>query len=599
MGFLLLLPPSPGMAQQKPVKAAGGLGSSIGDVHFSHYRRIDTNLLHLADITFVGPGVVIEPRDANRPTQFRLVADTVSGHKVKAGNRSFARVELEGNLHYTLTRHIRGETQTVEGTAGSAVYDQEAGVIRLNGGVAATLTDPVGLEKPGRLRAGRAILPIQTGREYLLSGTPEQNDLAFTPRRPTEKKTVNGKIEKTPSVPSGFAGPIHLSHFRTGSLLPNRTAHVEGLDTLLEISNSATEGADVLPHTASFARQKGRIMAASLTVGYTPGARRYEGQGNVRFHLMQEDSAGAPQSVTGRSDSVAYDGAEERLTLNGAVEASLDDPAALMHPARLRAERAVMLRLPSTGGKDGKANPTVYRYTLEGDAARALLEFQPRPRLVPGSADKPSPPTTTADLKMAQAITTGRVEITRFIHGEFVPGRDVEFTGNGVTFATNDPDKRSSARIEGARLAGRFADNRTLNRMNAVGKVRFAIVQPAGETRQMQNIAGSGSEVDFAVAPAEQIVTLQGPLEVRVDSPVIDSPALITDTDRRGRIIYNLTHSQLQQDSPGGTGRIRFVPRARKTVPTTKGTGNRPEKPTAEKPGMAKQKPQQQGKRAL
>jgi lipopolysaccharide export system protein LptA len=576
------IPPPPGNQPQV---------TEIGDVTIRS-THIKANFQH-ASVVFTGPDVVIESRDKKNPTQFRILADEVTGKQTPGSNKETGIVDMTGHIRYTIKQKTPDGMRTIQGTAGHAAYQQATKRILLTAGVLATLTDEAKLEAPATLKSTTVTILNDNSQRYELAGDPAVNDVQFTPRRnaPGQGKEPGPPIAGT---------PIHLHNFLNGEI-------VEGHHITLNGPESTVEYNDPVEHSV------GSLVGNRITADFDTGLSRAAANGSVRFYYerpgtdrtkmdrakmqpskteragKQERSAKPEdrQSVRGHSDAATYSAAQHRLVVTGNVEADIVDPASLLEPAHVIAGQIVEhteepgkiagqpgpgKNLPDNKGQNkGQQEPRMI-YEISGTPERTSLVFRPRPQEQKQTAPPASAPATPAAPTVGmpsktdalQGFALGTVYISGFDSGTYEPGRSALLIGDRTLCHTEDKQARTSSTLRATRMTAKFAEDQTLQQWVAVGNVRFNMQQP--DVPKQTEPAGKPGSGKPAAAPFlstfsatttqatvthtadGQMLTMPGPW--RTSRTTDDPNKLALSSGEKGdTLTYNLTTGDADIDS--------------------------------------------------
>lgn len=189
---------TPANAKSKPKTL-----SQVGTVHVTGFRTGHLNKNENAD--FSGTLVTVETNNAQAKTQNTFKAPHITAILEAAKQR----IDAHGGIQFdTRATDAQGNTQRLEGTAGTAFWEEASAVLEADGNITAKLTNPVTLKEPATLVAGHLTATLSDEPRYVLTGAPERTRLAFSPRPNTGKgKKEKGK-DANPAAPQ--ATPVTL-----------------------------------------------------------------------------------------------------------------------------------------------------------------------------------------------------------------------------------------------------------------------------------------------------------------------------------------------------------------------------------------------------
>ncbi len=423
-------------------------------------------------------------------------------------------------------------TRVVEGTAGHAAYQRATRHVTLSDGVNATLTDSAHLNGAGVIKGASAVIDTSVSPyRYTVQGGGS-GDIRFTPRQNSPNKAGGAK--------SLNAGQVHIYGFDSGGFQVGETAQFRGPNTTAEFDNPTD-------------KTHGQFRAETITASFTADRStlsRAEATGNVRYDIQRPAPDGSLQTLNGTSSRAAYDTGNSTIVLEGAVSANITDPATLLKPAHVSADRVV-----ATLDEKGIAT----RYEITGLPAHTSLRFTPKPRAEAAQ--------TAADTTRPKVFPLGDVEVARFNSGVFEPGKTLTFRGAETIFGTLDRNSRTRTRFQAGNVVATFADNQNIGRIEASGDVHFHVEQPALTTATQgggtDSVTGTATSATFVNSAQTREVTVHGPLQAAVRSPSsLEGPGTISgEQGDTLRLNLAVTPYEFDIDSPQQTATIVFEPR--------------------------------------
>ena len=188
------LPPSdkPAKDGKKPRPA---FQSGMVHAHGFATGRLDTD----KEARFDGPLVVIESDNPAEKTHNVFKAP----HFLAGLEKGSDSLEATGGVAFDCRRtNAKGDVQTLTGTAGQILSHHGQPLI-LEGGVEASLTDPVALKEPATLAATRVTALFGDAPRFVVTGSPQHTRLSFAPRPAPAAGATGGK-----SAPPGQGGGV-------------------------------------------------------------------------------------------------------------------------------------------------------------------------------------------------------------------------------------------------------------------------------------------------------------------------------------------------------------------------------------------------------
>ncbi|HZO89906.1 MAG TPA: hypothetical protein VFB38_16370 [Chthonomonadaceae bacterium] len=548
-------------SERQPARPAPQSGPKISrfgkDVTITGYTQLKAKA-DGSGVTILGPNTLVVLQDPRSRSTLRLHADTLTSRK--EGTELLGRIDLSGNVRYTITQRTESGTQrTVEGTAGHAFYRRATNRLELTDGVRAALLDPERLSGPGSLLAGRVTVEIGPGPyRYIIEGS--NNDIRFTPR------------ENAGSAGRPQPGEVHIYGYESGEFVVGQRAQFSGAGTTVDFDNPTDK-----THT--------RFQANRIAAAFTPdhaALSRAEAEGGVRYAIERPAPSGqGQQAVKGTGARVTYDAQSSQVVLQGRVRADITDSEALLRPARMVADRVVAFL--------GTAEqPTHYKMT--GEANQTRLRFTPRP---PAGAE------TVGSEGQPRNFPIGEVEVVGFTVGEYYPGQSLSLHGPATTFGTFDRATRTRTQFQASHILAAFARNRNVTNVEATGNVRFYVEQPStateasgGLNKNLESVTGTAQKVVFTNTPEAKKVVVQGKFVAHVRDPEnLQGPGLIRGEAggtlaEADTLTLDLSARPYEFDisSPKQTASIEFQPRERSQAQGTPAG----KAPASSKPGTKK-----------
>ncbi len=541
--------------------------TQFGDVTISEWKGFKGNILNLANGHFIGPNIIVETTDKTRRIRMRILANDIAGSYKK----DKASVEISGNLRYTITETTKTGDRVLNGTASRAVYDQEPQRLRLLGGVRATLADPTQFDKPATVHAGNAT--IYTGGKsmrYTLAGAPNANDVVVSQRG--KPRTVKGVVEPPHTT------TLHVYNYDSAEFTVGQSASFNGAGTTADAADleAKTTGSLRAPHIeASFAgssagsSQEGKLQKASAS-------------GGVHYTAQSPGVRGSTQKLAGTSLTASYDLAQNRVVLDGGVEADITDTDALKSPAHISVGKLSVLM---------KKSP---QYSISGSAQRTKIVFTPKPGKKKPITDLQGVNTPTVnpnpgaganaagdqDKKViAPPFGLGTITISGFSSGIYEPGKTATLEGSATTFASSDKTTRSTTELKAEKIVGAFSEQGELETTTATKNVHYALSQPSPSGKVLQAITGTGISVVFSNSEKSQQVIVTGPYRADVTDPeTLEGPLHINASDASDSFTFNLTTKDFHPQSPNGTTVIDFKSRESAIIPKAGVKGTLPGK---------------------
>ncbi len=177
--------------------------SRVGVVHVTGFRTGNLNKNENAD--FTGPLVTVETNNPQAKTRNTFKAPHITAILEEAKQR----IDAQGGIQFdTQATDAKGNTQRLEGTAGTAFWEEASAVLEADGNITAKLTNPVTLKEPATLIAGHLTATLGDEPRYVLTGAPERNRLALNPRPNPAKAKKDKSKAANPATPQ--ATPVTL-----------------------------------------------------------------------------------------------------------------------------------------------------------------------------------------------------------------------------------------------------------------------------------------------------------------------------------------------------------------------------------------------------
>ncbi len=497
---------------------------TFGNVAVTGHNKFSGNFRE--KMRFAGSNTLVTVTDKPSRSLLKLHADTI---ELKMGKKEQVGViDMTGNVRFNAVQTLSdGTKRTLDGTASNGVYSPDSKTIELNGRVNATFTDESRLAAPGTLKASK--IKVNMSKQpytYEIIGGSE-TELIFAPL-PNAKATPETAQVKQ----------VKVSDFASGTFKPGEQADFKGSATVAELD--LTDGGS--------AKMEGDSLEASFG-GDKSTLTKAEAQGNARYSFMRPAAKEKrEETAKGSSASAVYSVADETMTLNGKVDATIIAPESLQSPARLLADRVTF------------RTQKPYRYEITSTPDRALLKFAP----LPPKDETPAPNADSADNPL-RSFVAGEMKITNFAQGIFEPEKLAKLSGGKPIFESSDPETKSSTRLQAAQLTATYSatDPKTIGRTEATGGVTFAIVQPKEKDKQQTAIRGKAEKVVFLNAPQMRRLDMTGPLNADVVDPTnLVEPGKVTGgSDVILSILFVKDGYDFEIESPKETAVLAFKPR--------------------------------------
>jgi hypothetical protein len=454
-----------------------------------------------------GPNVEVWLSNKTSPVQFHIYCASVTGSWMTVAGKQQAEVMMHGPIRFHVTIKHLAQIQVIDGLAQSAAYSQADHAVKLQGGVAATITDDTVLEGPAKIHAAEVDLGTIGSRSLTLHG---DSSAALV--------TMNllGKSKQTYLVScTGF------STFRFTQ--PGRVA-INGSRTHLDAAGASTNGRSQA--TMSF-------TAPSITASFGGVPVQFHATGGVVADYAWQTGKHLPMKAHVAASDLVYSGDEHLAIMSGGVHAESNQADGKGVPTSVTVSKLIMRTI----------NPE--KYTLVADPANSFATFGL------GKYGQHALPT-------GKTGSYGAVTVTRFSQGVLVPGSSAHLSGPALEMVYDGGDTGTHAKLNCKTIDTTFRSDRTLQKLVASNGVRFLwnqIVQSstspgAAPATTMRTVSGTTDslQVDQTAAlpnaAPQQTVILNGPTDATISLPSLQSP--VHYTDKAGdRIELNLATQQL------------------------------------------------------
>ncbi len=470
--------------------------SSHGTTDFVHRR-----------FTIKGPNVEVWLSDKSSPVQFHVYCVSVSGSWNTVRQQQQANVLMQGPLRFHVVLKRKGRTQVIDGTSQTAVYSQLAHVVRLLGGVSATLVDNSMLAGPARIHAAEVDFNTIGNRQAVLKGS-SYAALVEADLRGNDVRTYHCECVGFSSF--SFERPGHITINGTGTHL-----NLSGVNPTTKLQATMSFSAPSI--TADFGGEPAQIHAAGGIVA------DYKWQATAQQPMHAHITAG----------SLDYLASSNVLTVAGGVHAESGPING----------RDVATKLTVTQLTMRTANPE--KYVLVADPATSLATFGL------GKYGQHALPS-------ANVTATGAVTVTHFRSGVLVPGNSAQLRGPDLNMVYDSNDTGTHATLQCKSIDTTFRADRTLKKLVASHDVHFIWNQNLPPNKKLQpvpttsvrTVSGTTQTLQvnqtgaIAGTPPQQTVILNGPTDATILLPSLESP--VHYTDKAGdRIELNLATQQL------------------------------------------------------
>lgn len=476
-------------------------------------------------LRLIGQTTLVTVTDKPSRGLLKLHADVI---ELRFGKEDVRQIDMNGSIRFDALQTLAdGSKRTFDGTASKGIYLPDTKIIELTGRVNMTFTDESRMAVPGTLKATKVKVNMSK-QPYTYEITGGGNtELTFAPLPNAKAKPETAQVKR-----------VKVTDFATGTFKPGEQAGFKGSATVAELDLTDGGGAKIEGDTleASFGGDKSTLTKA-------------EAQGNAHYSFLRAATKEKrEETAKGSSASAVYNVADETMTLNGKVDATIIAPESLQSPARLLADRVTF------------RTQKPYRYEITSAPERALLKFAP----LPPKEDKSEPKTGSPD-NAPRSFIAGEIKITNFAQGIFEPEKLAKLSGGKPIFESSDPETKSSTRLQAAQLTATYSatDPNTIGKTEATGGVTFAISQPKERDKPQTGIRGKANKAVFLNSPQMRRLDMTGPLNADVVDPTnLAEPGKITGGDDVTlSILFIKDGYDFEIESPKETAVLAFKPK--------------------------------------
>ncbi len=470
--------------------------SSHGTTDFLHRR-----------FTIKGPNVEVWLSDKTSPVQFHIYCAGVSGSWNTAAKQQQVEVTMQGPVRFHVVMKRNSQTQVIDGSALSAVYTQQGHLVRLLGGVRATLLDDKVLAGPAQVHAAEVAVSTLGNRSAVLRGASYAALVSLNLRGKnlqTYRCTCQGFTTFT------FDQPGHVSILGSGT----------------HVNVSGAGSSSKLQAVMAF-------TAPAISAAFGPVPAEFHASGGISGDYNWQFNGQQPMKAHLTAATLDYSAVSSTVTLAGGVIAESGRADGKDIPTRLSVSQLTMRT----------TNPE--KYVVLANPASSYASFglgRYGQHALPSSVGK----------------TTGSVTVSHFSNGILIPGRAAQLSGPALSMVYDSSDSGTHATLQCKTIDTTFRADRTLKRLVASDDVHFVWNQklapskssPGTATTNMRTVSGFTQtlQVDQTAASngvvPQQTVILNGPTDATITLPSLESP--VHYTDKAGdRIELNLATQQL------------------------------------------------------
>jgi hypothetical protein len=499
--------------------------------------------------TISGPDTVIDVPDKANKSNARIHADSIVMRQ--EGGQTAGLVDLSGNVTvHAVQRVDKGAERIIDATAGHGLYQRKEHRLTLDTGVQITIRDDARLDGPGKLSGDTVVVEMRKdANRYLVSGVPAHTRVDAPMRELSAAAEGPKSAPRPPAHAPVRTYRLQAYRFDEAELQVGRLARATGASSVFVVEDALDQ---------SRAEIHSREVSAAYTEDGDAISQIHASSGARWLFTRPTPNARWTQMLSGRSGQVSYDPRTGGCLMAGGVQAVLTDPADLLKPATISADR--MLAIPS-----GPAKARVYSYELSGLAARARIRFTPIPQPKPAAPAAKQAAAPAGEAGQSAPSAVGDVELAQFDSAVYVPSRRFDAHGPQLYVTTMDDESGVRTRFDSPTVTGSWAQN-NLSTIEAVGGVRYSAVRPVDDPaggRAQESLTGTAASANYTAGDGHRAMALHGSFDAELADPIdLEGPGRIRgDAGDTVRVDLSTTPYEFELDSPKQTATIDFQPR--------------------------------------